>query len=515
MISSYCWSQTLTAVAAFAAIAVHLPLARAVVDTAWAQDPFFTATDSLDPPAPVFNLADYGAKGDARTDDRAAIQRAIDAQAAAGAGCIYFPPTRTFLVRGTLHLRDNSTLFLAAGSKILSSARVAEIPDLQPDGHRSWGAEHYHRKSVLYGVGVRNIRILGQGVIDGNVHQWDGTMAWNTDSYRERVHLLRFVRCENVVVRGIKLMNPVFWTQVYSESRNVLIDGIEVDSWQEQKNGDGIDIDSCQNVIVRGARVRSNDDAICLKTMSTAPLRNVLVEGCHVVGSNANGLKIGTETHGPVERVAFRNCRIENTHGAICLYTVDGGSMSDVLVENIDIMLAHSALTIRLGARNRTYAGGPQRFPIATLRNITIRSVTARRITSEHEAYIAGLPHRPIEGVVLENIRIESEATGSADGRSRRPELRETAYPNPNTFGELPAWGLWVRDVRGLRLRRLDLACADNEGRHALVLERVTGASVEHVIVDRVPSPVAVLRDSPLTLVETPAGPRVRFDGTQ
>lgn len=499
--------------AAFSIASLPLP-AMGVIDTSWAREAFFLTPDPLVPPEPVFNPIDYGARGDARTDDRAAIQRAIDAQAAAGAGCVYFRPTRTFLVRGTLLLRDNSTLYLDHGSKLLSSARVADIPDIEPAGHHSWGAEHYHRKSVLHAEGVRNVRILGHGVIDGNVHQFDGVMEWNSASYRQRIHLLRFLRCENVLIRGIRLVNPVFWTQVYSECRNVVIDGIEVESWQEQKNGDGLNIDSCEQVIVRGARIRSNDDAICLKTMSTAPLRNIVVEDCHILGSNANGLKIGTETHGPIERVVFRNCRVENTNGAICLYTVDGGPMSGVLVENIRVAGALSAISIRLGARHRTYAGGPQSMATATMRDITVRNVHAEGIRSRHENFIAGLPGHPIENVILENIRIDSIAAGSERDRSLQPEMKIDAYPRHDMFGDLPAWGLWARDVRGLHLQDVDLHCAGGERRFVMAFDRVSQASLRNVVTDNVPAPLVDVRgDTNLPLNRQPlAGDRVRIE---
>lgn len=506
--------EGLRAALAAVALGTFVPDSPAQADPSWAETDFFAPADLLNAPEPVFNPIDYGAKGDARTDDRAAIQSAIDAQSAAGRGCVYFRPTRTFFVRGTLHLRDNTTLFLPDGATILGSASVKDVPDIEPVGHHSWGAEHYHRKSVIHAEGTKNVRILGRGVIDGNVHRFDGDMEWNSRSYRQRMHLLRFVRCENVVVRGLRLVNPVFWTQVYSECRNLLIVGIEVDSWQEQKNGDGLDIDSCENVIVRGARIRSNDDAICLKTLSTAPLRNVLVEDCVVIASNSNGLKIGTETHGPVENITFRNCRIENVHGGICLYTVDGGAMSGVLVEDTEIAGAHSAISIRLGARNRTYAGGPEQVDTGSMREIVVRNVTARGIRTRHESYIAGLPGHPVKNVTLENVRIESIAAGSAADRSLQPELRADAYPNPNTFDELPAWGLWVRDVEGLVLRDVDFACASEEGRFALVFERATGVSLRNVVVDAVASPVVDFRDNTdLPITQLPVGAnRIRLE---
>ena len=272
-------------------------------------------------------------------------------------------------------------------------------------------------------------------------------------------------------------------------------------------NSDGIDIVSSSNVLIADSIISTADDAICLKTLSITPLRNVLIEDCVVSGSAANGIKIGTETHGSVENVTIRNCRIGSCHGAICLYMVDGGTMSDVLADNIDIADAHSALSIRLGARNRTYAGGPPADVTGTMRRITVRGVTARGITTRHECYIAGLPDRPVEEVTLENIRIDSVAAGSPEDRRLQPELKATAYPNPITFGELPAWGLWARDVTGLALRNVDLGCHENEGRFAIVLERVRDVSLRNVVVDRVPGSLVDLRDGArVALDETPVG---------
>jgi len=366
------------------------------------------------------------------------------------------------------------------------------VPEIIAEEHKSWGEEHYHRRSILFAENLKNVRILGHGTIDGNVHQFNDAATPNL--LQRSIHNLRFIRCENVEVRGIRLVNPVLWTQVYSECKNLLIDGIEVDSWQEQKNGDGLDLDSCENVIVRNSRFRSEDDAICLKTLSTAPMKNVLIENCVVTGTRCHAIKIGTETQGSVANVTIRNCKIETCRGAICLYMVDGGTMSDVLVENIEILDAQSALSIRLGSRNRTYAGGPAKTETGGMRNITVRNVNAKDITTRHECFIAGLPGHPIENVTLENIRIQSIAGGSERDRAIQPELRETVYPDPGMFGELPAWGMWIRDVNGLALHNIDLACQPNEGRFALVFDRTQNIALHDVIVDRVKAPLVELR---------------------
>ena len=90
--------------------------------------------------------------------------------------------------------------------------------------------------------------------------------SWNDEGIT-RPHLLRFIQCRDITVRGITLRNSGCWMQHYLACDNVRIEGIVVQN-RNNYNNDALDIDGCHNVLVRGLMADSDDDGITLKSTS-------------------------------------------------------------------------------------------------------------------------------------------------------------------------------------------------------------------------------------------------------
>jgi len=160
----------------------------------------------------------------------------------------------------------------------------------------------------------------------------------------------------------------------------------------------------------------------------------------------------------------------------IALTLVDGGSMDGISVSNVMIRGPEVPFFIRLGDRARIPYEGYPPPGVGTVRNITLRGISATEVKSTGCA-IAGLPGHPIEGVILQDVRISF--AGGDTGKEYRavPELRDQ-YPESTMWGDLPAYGLFARHVRGLVLTDVSLSTVREDRRPALVLSDVDGARV-------------------------------------
>lgn len=414
----------------------------------------------------LYDIRDYGAKPDGQTLCTQAIQKAVEECAAGGGGVVYMPPG-TFL-SGTIAMKSGVTLRLDSGCTLLGSPDLAQYPPILP-AYRAY-TDTYTDKSLIYGEKLERIAIVGRGVIDGQGAAFKGP-------YKVRPYTIRFSECRDVVVEGVTIRNSPMWVQHYLACDDVRIDGITVKSHVNQNN-DGIDIDSCQRVVITGCNIDSGDDAIVLKSTSDRLCKDVVVTGC-VLRSTCNALKMGTESNGGFQNIVMTGCAIHDTHLAgVALEIVDGGTMDRVVVSNITMTGVGAPIFIRLGNRARPFKEGMDKPGVGALRNVTISDIEASGAGPTGCA-IAGLPDANIENVTLSNLRLSFGGGGTLEEASRSVPEHPEKYPEYSMFGRLPAYGLYCRHVRGLRLMNVQLQLAGEDKRHAVVFEDVHNATVD------------------------------------
>ncbi|MFV0338931.1 MAG: glycoside hydrolase family 28 protein, partial [Chthoniobacterales bacterium] len=385
----------------------------------------------------------------------------------------------------------------------------------------SYTGEMVTNKMLIYAEDAREIMICGRGMIDGNGEHWkDGPYGFPSFSVRPRILHLR--GCENVRICNVTLFNSASWVQSYQSCRNLVIDGITVDSRENKdiekerwasargRNTDGLDLIDCQQVRISNCFINSGDDALCLKSYSPSEAcRDITVTNC-VMSSNASGIKIGTETAGRFEDITVQNCTIFDTRiDALSLITVDGAYLERINFSNISVRnIKGSAIFIRLGKRNTPYRKKVT-LNKPVLKDIIIENVQGTKISAEYGASITGIPGLPVENIQLRNINLEFIGGGVAEDSFRPLPEEEEGYPYGPAFGILPAYGFFIRHAKNIFLENLRLRTAQEDERPVLLCSDVDDLEIKGLQASgsmRAPESIRVVDTRNLTI----SGSRLR-----
>ena len=429
----------------------------------------FTYVQTRANPA-FFNVLDFGAKGNGVTLNTKAIQATIEACSESGGGTVLFPAGK--YRSGTVFMKSNVTLLLEAGAVLAGSTELKDYP-VTVSKVRSY-TDIYTDKSLIYGEGLENIGITGQGTLDGN-----GASFEKNGPYKNRPYMIRFIHCNRVRVRDINLVNSPMWVQHYLDCEDVSISGISVNS-RVNSNNDGIDIDGSEQVRISDCSIFSGDDGIVLKSTLNKPCRNVTITNC-VISSDCNAFKLGTETNGGFQNIALSNCTLYDTRLAgITLQLVDGGTMDRVSISDITMNNVGTAIFIRLGNRARPFIENTAKPGMGKLSNVIISNVQATEIGNTGCA-ISGLPGFPVENLLLHNIHLTFKGGGTQELMKREiPEIPEE-YPEFEMFGMLPAYGFYCRHGSNLRLDGIELDFKGMEARPAIICDDISGLELQNI----------------------------------
>ena len=427
----------------------------------------------------TYNVRDYGAVGDGLQLDTQAIQRAVDECAKDGGQVLL--PGGTYL-SGTIFMKNNVTLHISEGATLLGSTDIEDYP-ATTSPVRHYG-DSWVLYSLIYGASVENIAVIGRGTIDGQGGAYKIMTKKKPDRYMNRPYIIRFIDCCHVRVENIRMRNSAMWMQHYLGCEDVTIRGIEVYN-HCNKNNDMIDIDGCRNVLISDCIGDTDDDALTLKSTSERPCENVTITNC-ILSSHCNAIKMGTESHGGFRNITISNIVVKPSQhdsliygtpvgtGGITLLIVDGGTLEGISLSNIRIVGTLAPIFMRLGDRGRTYMDGGEKPPVGIFRDVHLSDIVVTDADSIGCA-IAGLPGHPIENVSLSHIRINYRGGGTMeDARKSIPEKPED-YPRCTMFGNVPAYGIYIRHAKGITLHELDLEYRRDECRPAIVCDDVAG----------------------------------------
>lgn len=424
---------------------------------------------------------EFGAVGDGRQLDTQAIQAALDRCAAQGGGTVLLEGG-TFL-SGTLYLRSHVTLQIAAGATLLGSTNVADYPHHIPKV-RSY-TDNYVKQSLLIGEDLENVALVGDGLIDG---QGASFIRNRERPYENRPYLIRLIHCRDVRVEGLRLQNSAMWMQHYLACERVTVRGIRV--WNfSNANNDGIDLDGSRDCLVSQCVFESDDDGITLKSTLDRPTESVTISDC-IARSHCNAIKLGTESNGGFKNISIANCVVTSPlstnaiygHGrglsGISLEMVDGGRLERVAIANIVMQGVTVPLFLRLGDRARRFSEGQTMPPIGTFRSVVIQNIVASEM-GRVGCSITGLPGHPVEDIQLNNLTFTFDGGGDPKRTHMPvPELPQK-YPECTMFGELPAFGFYVRHARGISFANVQLRTAEREERHAMLFDDVEKLSLD------------------------------------
>ena len=498
-----------------------------------------------EPGPAAYDVRAFGARGDGTTIDTDAINKAIDAAAAAGGGTVHFPAGTyaSFSVR----LKSHVILSLGAGATLLAADPASgqgryDAPEPnEHDLYQDFGHSHW-QNSLIWGIGVEDVGIVGPGRIDGKGLTRRGPGArWKQktgdrplsmaaapaanvaddpeaaarsqmEGLGNKAIALKLSR--HVVLRDFSILQGGHFAVLATGVDDLTIDNVKIDT-----NRDGLDIDACRDVRISNTSVNApNDDAIVLKSTYALGYRrateNVTITNCQVTGydlgtffGGAYGrtqeqapdrdgvtgrIKLGTESNGGFKNITISNCVFDRSRG-LALETVDGGDIEDVAISNITMRdITTAPLFLRIGNRGR----GPNAPAPGALRRVAISNLVAYDVEPRFASIIAGLPGHPVEDVQISNVRIVYKGGGTAEDAARVPPENETAYPEPSMFGTLPAYGLFVRHAKNIALRDVEVSFLGREQRPAVALHDVDGIRFDGLRAARTAGvPLFTLRD--------------------
>jgi polygalacturonase len=450
----------------------------------------------------------YGAKGDGKTLDTDAINKAITAAQRAGGGTVRFG-AGTYLST-SIRLQSHVGLFLDHGATILAADTTGgpydEPEPNQWDAFQDFGHSHWHN-SLIWGENLEDVSITGPGLIHGKglVRSYNAQTTPKGSGNKA----IALKNSRNVIIRDISILHGGWFAILATGVDNFTIDNIKIDT-----NRDGIDVDACKNVRISNATVNSPfDDGICLKSSyglgSARPTENVTITNSQVSGYDEGTLldgtykrtvkytrgptgriKFGTESNGGFKNITISNCVFEYSRG-LAIESVDGALIEDVAITNLTMRdIVNAPIFVRLGRRAR----GPNQPAPGVINRVRISNVVASNVDSRHGVLISGIPGHDIEDVRLSDVRIAYQGGGTAADAALEPEEKETEYPEPDMFGNMPAYGLYARHVKTLSARDVVFTTDKPDARPAFRFDQVAGVDLERLIVPKGAAPVFSLR---------------------
>ena len=453
----------------------------------------------LFPAGAIFDIRSFGAVGDGKTVDSPAINKAIEAAAAAGGGTVFFP-AGTWL-SFSIRLKSHVSLYLSQGCILEAAASPlpgqttgynggtydAAEPNTAWDAYQDYGHNHW-KNSLIWGIDIQDVSIMGPGLIYGkglsmgvgpgrppnqaqNNRGFGPERPANAPPRPQRPprgnypmyqaeqagvanKTIAMKNCRNVIFRDFSILKGGHFGLLLTGVDNTTIDNLTIDT-----DRDGIDIDCCRNVRVSNCFVNSPwDDGICPKSSYALgyarATENLTITNCYVAGS----YELGTMLDGTNKKFApdvpflSRNGRIKcgtESNGGFKNITIsncvfDGceglalESEDGALCEDIAIsnITMRDVVSAPLFFRLGSRLRGPKETTkVGTLRRIVVDNLVSYNTVPHISTILSGIPGHPIEDIKLSNIYIQHQGGGSAEESKIAMPEKEDSYPDPGMFG--------------------------------------------------------------------------------
>lgn len=393
----------------------------------------------------TLNVRHFGAKGDGIHDDTLAIQAAIS--------CC--PPNSRVLVPAgryavtSLFLKSEMTLELAEGailSGCLDRDRLAIVPGMIPTQDESgelnlgtWEGNPLPMfTALLHGQDIHDVVITGKGILDGNASydNWWHAFRKIRGAYRPRMIFLN--RCKNVTIEGITSRNSPSWNLHPYFSENLRLINLQVQNPMISPNTDGLDVESCRNVLIAGVDFSVGDDCIAIKSGKIymgktyqKPCRDIEIRHCHMKDGHG-GVTLGSEMAAGIYHLLVRDCRFVSTDRGLRIKTRRGRGkdsiVEDCVFQNIEMDGVKSPFVVNCFYNDcdpdgrTSYVSSKDPLPVDD-RTPAVRQLAFRNIDIKNAhycgAFIYGLPEQKVDRVEFSHVRMSF----AKDAKSGRPAL--------------------------------------------------------------------------------------------
>ena len=424
----------------------------------------------------TLSILKAGANPDGFTLNTTAINSSIEALSKKGGGVVLVPAG--IWLTGPVVLRSNVNLHLATGATLLFTKDKSQYPLVEANWE---GLPQMRNQSPISATGAVNIAITGKGIIDGNGDEWravkkdkftesqwkkktesggvlsDDKKTWYPsagfmkgskmpsnpgmivpgkdrafyDSIKDflRPNLVLLTQCKNVLLEGVTFQNSPAWCLHPLMCEQLTVRDIFVKNPWYAQNGDGIDVESCKNVLIENSVFDVGDDALCMKSGRDAegrkrgmPTENVIIRGCTVYAAHG-GFVIGSEMSGGARNMYVSNCTFIGTDIGLRFKTTRGrgGVVENIFIKDIymkDIPAEAILFDMYYMAKDPVALAGEKRElprveakPVdettPVFRNFQISNVYCSG--AEKAIFVRGIPEMHVQNIVLENMVLQAD----------------------------------------------------------------------------------------------------------
>ena len=449
---------------------------------------FAACSSSPSTPPGAFNVRDFGASGIKSDDAQGAIQKAVDACAAAGGGMVYLPPGE--YTTGTIHLRSRVRIHIEAGATVYSIKRK----------------EAFDKEALFYGEDLFGVTLEGRGTVDGQgayerrpKGDFHDDFIYPNQVEMEKLNLplirsfpktdqfgklVLLLRCEDVRITGLSFLDSPSWTMHLYGCRRIVIDGVFIRS--SLKDGvwaDGIDPDGCRDVRIANSTIETGDDALVFYSMNwfgpALPCENITVTNCRL-SSASSAIKFCDGNMNAVRNVTIDNCVITKSNRGLAFMNFDGGIVENVILSNLVIDCVRydwfwwgdgEPFHFNIKKRSEVHKSlePEDDRPAGIIRNVRISNVIARGMGA---SVCEGHPDSPLDGITMENVRLAITHDPSAPydkavdaltfRRARNVKLRDVEIVWDGPVYEKWKSALALEDVDGADLRGITARQAES-----------------------------------------------------
>lgn len=380
----------------------------------------------------TLDVTKFGAKADGVHDCLPAFRKAMARIEKSGGGCVEVP-AGTYLLKGPLTLVSNLRINLAEGATL----RFDPSPEYYPIVNTSWeGAYLYNYSPMIYGHGLENVAITGDGIIDGNAmttfatwraKQKPAQMRTRDMNHAEtpvderrfgdgdwlRPQLLQLYSCKGITLQGVKIINSPFWCIHLLQCRDIICRSLRYDA--KLVNNDGIDPESSCDILIEDIHFDNGDDNIAIKSgrdndgwNTGKPCENIVIRNCHFKGLHA--VVIGSEMSGGVRNIIIEDCDYAGycKRGIYVKTNPDrGGFVENIFVRNCKFGDVEDLFYV-----TSRYAGeGLESKNYSTVRNIHVNGLSCQK-ASAAALVLQGTEQKPLTAISFDNISVGEARTG-------------------------------------------------------------------------------------------------------
>ncbi len=375
------------------------------------------------------NVKDFGAIGDGKAEDTSMIQAAI--LACPNGGCVYIP-AGTYLT-APLFLKSHITIELDENATLLGVTDRNKYPILPGYTTTTDETDEYYlgtwegnpltsMASLMTGINVEDVKIIGKGTIDGNGQNGDWWMDVKNKKRAWRPRTVFLAYCKDIVIQGVKVQNSPSWTMHPYFSENIKFLDMEIENPYNSHNTDGIDPESCKNVEIIGVKISVGDDCIAIKSGKLfmgkkfkKPSEDFTIRNC-IMEKGHGSVVVGSEISGGVRNIKVSQCLFRETDRGLRIKTRRGRGQDSILDQihfsNIEMDGVYTPFVINMyyycdPDGKSEYVYSKEALPVdemtPSIKRLTFTDITCRN--SEVAAlFFYGLPESPIEEVELKNI---------------------------------------------------------------------------------------------------------------